>query len=60
MKTARFSAAECGQSTLVHDPATGLTHLSEERLPAGRVVLDPVWSPAFRRSFRVTTTVAFL
>ncbi|MFA1543529.1 radical SAM protein [Actinomadura monticuli] len=41
MKTARFSAAERGQSTLVHDPATGLTHLSEESIPAGRVVLDP-------------------
>lgn len=41
MKTARFSTAERGQSTLVHDPATGLTHLSEERIPAGRVVLDP-------------------
>lgn len=41
MKTARFSAAERGEATLVHDPATGLTHLSEERGPAGRVVLDP-------------------
>ncbi|CNG50636.1 Probable coenzyme PQQ synthesis protein E PqqE [Mycobacterium tuberculosis] len=41
MKTARFSAAERGQSTLVHDPATGLTHLSEEKLLPGRVMLDP-------------------
>lgn len=41
MKTAWFSAAERDESTLVHDPATGLTHLSEERLPVGRVLLDP-------------------
>lgn len=41
MTTAQFTAVHRDQSTLVHDPATGLTHLSQERLPAGRVALDP-------------------
>jgi MoaA/NifB/PqqE/SkfB family radical SAM enzyme len=39
--SAKFGVTERQGTTLVHDPATGLTHRHDEALPVGRVALDP-------------------
>jgi MoaA/NifB/PqqE/SkfB family radical SAM enzyme len=34
-----FRVSDCGAGTVVHDPATGLTHQSAQQLPTGRQLL---------------------
>ncbi|MET8981649.1 radical SAM protein [Streptomyces sp. NPDC004539] len=40
MTVRTFSCAVLGSTSLVHDPATGLTHTPARRLPSGRLLLD--------------------